>query len=62
MQPKEQPDAPQPTNRPEHPPMSATPSTAPVLPADGEWLNAAEPLRQDTLRGRWVLLDFWSYG
>jgi hypothetical protein len=31
------------------------------LPADLEWVNTATPPRLDTLRGRVVLLWFWSY-
>ena len=42
--------------------MSEPLPIAPSLPADAQWLNVAAPLRLDELRGRWVLLDFWSYG
>ncbi|MCB9759774.1 MAG: DUF255 domain-containing protein [Alphaproteobacteria bacterium] len=35
---------------------------APALPADpARWLNAAEPLTLDRLRGNVVVLDFWTY-
>ncbi len=34
---------------------------APEFPADAEWLNVAEPLRLADLRGKVVLLDFWTY-
>lgn len=29
--------------------------------AEGEWLNTAEPLTRERLRGRVVLVDFWDY-
>jgi hypothetical protein len=34
---------------------------APDLPTDAEWLNVSRPLEPDDLRGRVVLLDFWTY-
>ena len=34
---------------------------APEFPADVQWLNVAEPLSLKVLRGRYVLLDFWTY-
>jgi hypothetical protein len=34
---------------------------APDLPQDALWLNVERPLRPDDLRGRVVLLDFWTY-
>jgi hypothetical protein len=34
---------------------------APALPTDAVWLNVERPLRPDELRGRVVLLDFWTY-
>jgi thiol-disulfide isomerase/thioredoxin/DNA-binding beta-propeller fold protein YncE len=33
----------------------------PDLPEDVEWLNTAGPLRWEDLRGKFVLLDFWTY-
>jgi hypothetical protein len=34
---------------------------APALPTGAVWLNVERPLRPDDLRGRVVLLDFWTY-
>jgi DNA-binding beta-propeller fold protein YncE len=34
---------------------------APEFPRDAEWLNIAKPLRLKDLRGKFVLLDFWTY-
>jgi thiol-disulfide isomerase/thioredoxin len=35
---------------------------APELPQDQAWLNTERPLSLQTLKGRVVLLDFWTYG
>lgn len=35
---------------------------APEFPADAEWVNTNRPLRLRQLRGKVVLLDFWTYG
>ena len=35
--------------------------TAPDFPQDMEWLNAAKPLSMADLRGKIVILDFWTY-
>lgn len=35
---------------------------APEFPPDLEWLNTAQPLSLAELRGKIVLLDFWTYG
>jgi hypothetical protein len=35
---------------------------APEFPADVEWLNVDRPLRMAELRGKLVLLDFWTFG
>ncbi|MFV1964424.1 MAG: thioredoxin-like domain-containing protein [Pirellulaceae bacterium] len=34
---------------------------APEFPSDLEWLNTSGPLRMQDLRGKFVLLDFWTY-
>ena len=34
---------------------------APEFPADADWLNVARPLTMQDLRGRIVLLDFWTF-
>lgn len=31
------------------------------LPTDVDWINTAGPLRLEQLRGKFVLLDFWTY-
>jgi DNA-binding beta-propeller fold protein YncE len=38
----------------------ATP--APEFPSGLDWLNVEQPLDLETLRGKIVLLDFWTYG
>ena len=35
---------------------------APDFPGNLDWINADAPLRLADLRGRLVLLDFWTYG
>ncbi len=35
---------------------------APEFPAGLEWLNTGEPLSLQSLQGKVVLLDFWTYG
>ncbi len=35
---------------------------APPFPTDIEWLNTERPLALEQLRGKVVLLDFWTYG
>lgn len=34
---------------------------APEFPEGMEWVNSSRPLRLEELRGRVVLLDFWTY-
>ena len=34
---------------------------APDFPAGMDWLNADRPLSLQELRGKLVLLDFWTY-
>ena len=41
--------------------MSDARIRAPELPADLQWFNTSRPLRLEELRGRVVLLDFWTY-
>ncbi len=33
---------------------------APEIPPDLEWINCAEPLSLEGLRGQLVILDFWT--
>jgi cytochrome oxidase Cu insertion factor (SCO1/SenC/PrrC family) len=36
---------------------------SPSFPADLDWINTGgKPLTLDDLRGKLVLLDFWTYG
>jgi hypothetical protein len=35
---------------------------APTFPTDLDWINTDTPLRLEDLRGKFVLLDFFSYG
>jgi sugar lactone lactonase YvrE len=35
---------------------------APEFPEGLEWINAGEPITLDSLKGKVVLLDFWTYG
>ncbi len=35
---------------------------APDFPTDVDWINVAKPLTMAQLRGKVVLLDFWTYG
>lgn len=46
--------------RPALPHMHLVP--APEFPANAEWVNTDQPLRLRQLRGKIVLLDFWTYG
>jgi hypothetical protein len=34
---------------------------APEFPAGLDWLNSAEPLTMAALRGKIVLLEFWTF-
>src|SRR4028119_2394360 len=45
-------------------PRDALSSTirAPEFPVDADWLNTDKPLSLRALRGKIVLLDFWTYG
>lgn len=35
---------------------------APEFPSGLDWINTSEPITLESLRGRIVLLDFWTYG
>ena len=36
-------------------------TVAPEFPSDLEWLNTDSPLTMKGLRGKLVILDFWTY-
>ena len=38
------------------------PVHAPDFPAGLDWINTRSPIRMSDLRGKVVLLDFWTYG
>ena len=38
-----------------------SPVPAPSLAGAGEWLNTSQPIELRQLRGKFVLLDFWTY-
>jgi hypothetical protein len=42
--------------------FSATPINAPEFPGGLEWIQAARPLTLRELRGKVVLLEFWTFG
>ncbi len=42
-------------------PMDENRAAAPEFPAGAEWINTERPLTMRELRGRVVLLDFWTY-
>ncbi len=37
------------------------PIAAPEFPAGLEWANTRRPIRLEDLRGRLVILDFWTF-
>jgi hypothetical protein len=39
-----------------------TPINAPEFPTGLEWINTARPLVLKELRGKIVLLEFWTFG
>src|SRR5215475_11792042 len=46
-----------------HPSFMADPAyPAPAFPTGVDWLNIGAPLTIEQLRGKAVLLDFWTYG
>ena len=36
-------------------------AVAPEFPAGADWLNIDQPLDMESLHGKVVLLDFWTY-
>ncbi len=43
------------------PRMYAGKIAAPEFPMNMEWLNTKKPLSMEDLRGKLVVLDFWTY-
>ena len=41
--------------------QSTAANSAPAFPEPAEWLNTARPLPLEELKGKAVLLDFWTY-
>ena len=41
--------------------MQQTPTPAPELPLGLDWLNTPRPLTLAELRGKVVLLEFWTF-
>jgi hypothetical protein len=39
-----------------------TPINAPEFPSGLEWINTSQPLSLEKLRGKVVLLEFWTFG
>lgn len=54
-------EEPTPTPEPEAPSFAGT-IAAPEFPAGLDWLNTGRPLTLAELRGKIVILDFWTYG
>src|ERR1041384_821054 len=51
------------TEEPSGPSFMADPAyPAPAFPTGVDWLNIGAPLTIDQLKGKVVLLDFWTYG
>ena len=42
--------------------LASPPVRAPEFPTDLDWINTDRALALADLRGRAVLLDFWTYG
>jgi hypothetical protein len=38
-----------------------TPVNAPRFPEPRDWINVARPLTVQNLRGKFVLLEFWTF-
>jgi hypothetical protein len=36
--------------------------SAPEFPEEAEWINTSRPIRMKELRGKIVMLEFWTYG
>ena len=59
---KREPREPLEPHEPQEPQELQEPVRAPELNGAAEWLNVAAPLSLGQLRGKVVLLDFWTYG
>ncbi|MEN8040750.1 MAG: thioredoxin-like domain-containing protein, partial [Actinomycetota bacterium] len=52
------------TSSPSAPPVESFAGTvdAPEFPSGLDWINTAQPITLNSLKGKVVLLDFWTYG
>jgi hypothetical protein len=53
------------SRRKERTPMTTSadgPQPAPDFPTDLDWINSSASISLSDLRGKFVLLDFWTYG
>jgi hypothetical protein len=42
--------------------MSPSTIHAPEFPPDLEWINTSQPLKLSDLRGKIVIIEFWTFG
>ncbi|HVC32313.1 MAG TPA: hypothetical protein VNL16_02260 [Chloroflexota bacterium] len=42
--------------------FGSRPTQAPAFPTGLDWINTTRPLTMQDLRGKIVVLDFWTFG